>query len=151
MTLRYRYKVIPSAAAVVSLGGRFGRPRPLVTVTVIGPTDTAVLEAILDTGADDTVFSDNTAALIGVDLTTAPTTTAAGVGGGQAPLRYAEVLLRLTDGAERREWKGTVGFTPAKFRYPMLGFAGCLQFFDTLFRGAAEEVELTVNNLYPGT
>jgi hypothetical protein len=151
MTLRYRYKLISSGTPIVSLGGRFGRPRPLITVTLMGPADTAVLEAILDTGADDTVFSENTAVLIGLDLTNAPTSTAAGVGGGNAPLRYAEVALRLTDGQERREWKGMVGFTPARFRYPMLGFAGCLQFFDTLFRGALEEVELTVNSLYPGT
>jgi hypothetical protein len=61
------------------------------------------------------------------------------------------VILRLADGQERREWRALVGFTAAKFRYPMLGFAGCLQFFDALFRGAREEVELTINSLYPGT
>ena len=32
----------------------------------------------------------------------------------------------------------------------LLGFAGCLQFFDALFHGEREEVELTVNGLYPG-
>jgi hypothetical protein len=122
-----------------------------VTVTVIGPTNTAVVEAILDTAADDTVFTEDTAAAIGLDLTAAPTISAAGVGGGSSQVRYGDVLLRLTDGQERREWKALVGFTTAKFRHPMLGFAGCLQFFDVLFRGALEEVELTVNSLYPGT
>ena len=32
----------------------------------------------------------------------------------------------------------------------LLGFAGCLQFFDALFLGKDEAVELTVNSLYPG-
>jgi hypothetical protein len=35
-------------------------------------------------------------------------------------------------------------------RFPLLGFAGVLQFFDADFRGAREEVELTINSLYPG-
>ena len=59
-------------------------------------------------------------------------------------------MLRLTDGREFREWPAWVGFTPARLPYPMLGFAGCLQFFDAEFRGGREEVELTVNPLYPG-
>jgi len=120
-------------------------------VTLVGPSGSVLLDAVVDTAADDTVFSEIAAANIGLDLTTAPTGTAMGVGGGVSAVRYAEVGLQLTDGQERREWKGWVGFTSAKFRYPMLGFAGCLQFFDTLLRGAAEEVELTVNTLYPGT
>ena len=151
MSLRYRYKSVRMRTPVVSLGGRSERPRPLVSVALVGPTNTAALEAVLDTAADDTVFPEDTAAAIGLDLSSAPTGTAAGVGGGSGVLRYAEVTLRLTDGHEQREWKGWVGFTQAKFRYPMLGFAGCLQFFDVLFRGAAEEVELTINSLYPGT
>jgi hypothetical protein len=68
-----------------------------------------------------------------------------------APLRYAQVTLRITDGQEYREWPAWVGFTPVKLRYALLGFAGFLQFFDAASRGAREEVELTVNALYPGT
>lgn len=41
-------------------------------------------------------------------------------------------------------------FTPARLRYPTLGFAGVLQFFTASFRGDRQEVELTVNGLYPG-
>jgi hypothetical protein len=44
-----------------------------------------------------------------------------------------------------------VGFTSARLRFPSLGFAGFLQYFDALFRGDREEVELTVNSLYRGT
>jgi hypothetical protein len=34
---------------------------------------------------------------------------------------------------------------------PILGFAGFLQYFTATFIGDREEVELTVNSLYPGT
>ena len=70
---------------------------------------------------------------------------------GLVSLRYAQVTLRITDGRERREWQAWVGFTGAKLQYSLLGFAGFLQFFDAVFRGAMEEAELTVNALYPGT
>jgi hypothetical protein len=57
----------------------------------------------------------------------------------------------MTDGKEFCEWTGWVGFTPVLSNYALLGFAGCLQFFDATFYGALEEVELIVNRLYPGT
>ena len=66
-------------------------------------------------------------------------------------MRYAEVTLRLATTTERHEWRAWVGFTSAKLHLPLLGFAGCLQFFDALFLGQHEQVELTVNGLYPGT
>ena len=34
---------------------------------------------------------------------------------------------------------------------PLIGFAGFLQFFTATFHGDREQVELTVNALYPGT
>jgi hypothetical protein len=68
-----------------------------------------------------------------------------------APVRYAQVSLRVTDGRERREWAAWAGFTPAKLLSPLLGFAGFLQFFTATFHGDREQVELTVNSLYPGT
>jgi hypothetical protein len=76
---------------------------------------------------------------------------ASGVGVPAYPLRYAQGTLRVTDGQEFREWPAWVGFTSVVLRQPLLGFAGFLQFFDALFRSDREEVELTVNSLYPGT
>jgi hypothetical protein len=151
MSLRFRFTHVVMNRPVLPLGGRFVRPRPLIPITLVGPLGSKLLDAIADSAADDTVFDAGTAALIGVDLNNAPTGIALGVGGTPAPVRYAEIVLRLTDGHELREWKAWIGFTQAKFKYPMLGFAGCLQFFDTVLRGAREEVELTVNSLYPGT
>src|SRR4051812_44893220 len=88
----------PLRNPVWSLGGRTGRPRPVVPVSLLGPADTWVDVALLDTGADDTVFTEDVARRVGLDLTTAPTGSASGVGMVPAPIRYAEVRLRLTDG-----------------------------------------------------
>jgi hypothetical protein len=151
MSLLYRYILFPAKQPVLPLGGRFVRPRPVISVSVVGPSDTVAVDALLDTGADDTVFPEKVAKTIGLDLTNAPTGSGAGVGSSNLPVRYAEVTLRLVSGSERREWKAWVGFGAAQFTLPMLGFAGFLQFFDANFRGAREEVELTVNALYPGT
>jgi hypothetical protein len=117
----------------------------------VGPRDTWTRDAILDTGSDDTVFPERAAARIGIDLTNAPLGEAAGVGVTPVQLRDAEVALRISDGTERREWRAWVGFTHARLAYPLLGFAGFLQYFATNFHGDREEVELAVNALYPGT
>lgn len=127
------------------------RPRPLIEVLLIGPTNSRLRTALLDTGADDTIFPESLAFLIGIDLTVAPAGSNANPSVGSVPLRYATVTFRLTDGRERREWVATIGFTPTRLVYPVLGFAGFLQFFTATFFGDREEVELSVNGSYPGT
>ena len=149
--MRFAYPLIKVRKSVHSLGGRWVRPRPLVLVTLVGPKDVHVQAALLDTGSDDTVFPVWVAHKLGVDLTAVPSGEASGVGGTAAIVRYAELQLRLTDGQEYREWPAWIGFTTAQLNQPLLGFAGCLQFFDAQFLGAREELELTVNPLYPGT
>jgi hypothetical protein len=151
MSLLFHYKVVPLPHAVVSLGGRWSRPRPILPIAVVGPTNTSAVDGYLDTGSDDTVFSERLAARIGLDLTKAPVGQLTTATLANAPVRYAQVLLRITDGQEQREWPAWVGFTPAKLQSPLLGFAGFLQFFTAVFRGDREEVELTVNSLYSGT
>jgi hypothetical protein len=123
----------------------------VILVSLLGPQGTSVDYALLDSGSDDTVFPDFVAADVGIDLTNAPTGSASGVGpAGAMLLRYAEVILRMTDGHEYREWPARVAFTSLPLHRPLLGFAGCLQFFTTTFHGDREQVELTVNSLYPG-
>jgi len=151
MSLRFFFKLMPAPAPVISLGGRFVRPRPIITVSVIGPQGTWVGDALLDSGADDSIFPEAVAVRAGIDLSAAPTGTAIGTGMARIALRFAEVSLRVTDGAEQRAWSALVGFTPDKLRRPLLGFAGFLQFFTATFHGDREEIELTVNSLYPGT
>jgi hypothetical protein len=151
MSMYFRYPLTATGKMIPSLGGRTVRPRPLVpAITLVGPRDSAAREALLDTGADDTVFPDSLAAFLGIDLTRAPVGTAMGASGAMIPIRYADVILRLTDGKEQREWPATVAFSPVRLQYPLLGFAGCLQFFTATFHGDREEVELAVNALYPG-
>lgn len=150
MSLRFRYRLIRRNHPVTSLGGRWVRPRPIITVTLVGPKSGCVEDAVLDSGADDTIFPEALAARIGIDLTTARPGVGEGVGLGQVSLKYAQVTLRLTDGNEFREWQAWVGFTPAPLRRSLLGFAGVLQFFTAAFHGDLEEVELTVNSLYRG-
>lgn len=150
MSLRFRYQLFSTPKPVVTLGGRWVRPRPMCHISLIGPATTYVYLAHLDSGADDTVFDEFMASQVGVDLSNAPTGEAAGIGPRPVPLRYAQVALRLTDGVEYREWPAWVGFTPIRLARPLLGFAGCLQFFTSTFHGDREEVELSVNALYPG-
>jgi hypothetical protein len=151
MSLRFLYRLGVSPRPLVSLAGRSHRPRPIITVAAVGPAGVWALDALIDTGADDTVFPDWIAPMVGINLTNAPTGTAAGVGGGAGVLRFAQIHLRIADNSERREWLAWVGFTAAPMRHPMLGFAGFLQYFTATFHGDREEVELTVNGCYAGT
>jgi hypothetical protein len=151
MSLRFPYLPASASQPVIALGGRLVRPRPVISVTVIGPAGSVPQDALLDTGADDTVFPERLAGMIGIDLTHAPTGGASGVGSPGVTVRYAQVRLRIADNREQREWQAWVGFTTARSRHPLLGFAGFLQYFTAVFFGDREEVELTVNGLYPGT
>jgi hypothetical protein len=147
--MQFRYMQLRSPRPVISLAGRVSRPRAIIGVALIGPAGTMPQDALLDSGADDTVFPEAVAARLGLDLTNAPTGTIQSIG-GVITVRYAEVTLRVADNQERREWKALVGFSSRMPRYPMLGFAGFLQYFTATFHGDREEVEPTVNGLYPG-
>jgi hypothetical protein len=124
MSLYFRYQLVRVNHPVIPLGGRWVRPRPIVPITLVGPTGSRLTDATLDTSADDTVFPEAMAVNIGLDLTNAPTGTAAGVGSRGLPVKYAQVKLRLTDTREFREWPAWVGFTAAPLPLSLLGFAG---------------------------
>jgi hypothetical protein len=151
MTLRFPYRNFRPAHQIAPLAGRIFRPRPVFSVTLIGPQGSTAQDALLDTGADDTVFPEWTAQGIGIDLTHAPLGFVRGLPQGSVPVRYGRVTMRIADNHERREWEAWVGFTPAPIRFPALGFIGFLQYFTAIFHGDREEVELTVNGQYPGT
>jgi hypothetical protein len=105
VSLRYRYQLRPSNQPILTLGGRFARPRPIVAVLLRGPTGDHPVDALLDNGAEDSVFPTWVASRLGIDLTAAPTGSGAGVGLATIPLWYAEIGLRITDGKELREWR----------------------------------------------
>jgi predicted aspartyl protease len=123
----------------------------LIPVSVAGSNNTYLVDGLLDTGADDTLFPEHLAARLGIDLSNAAIGQMQTATLTSVPVRYAQVHLRITDGVEQREWLAWVGFTSTKLNYPLLGFAGFLQFFTATFHGDYEKVELTTNNLYPGT
>jgi hypothetical protein len=151
MSLHFPYVRFPLGYPIWPLGGLMYRPQPVVHVTLIGPQGVRVRRAVLDTASDDTVFDVSDAAAVGIDLANAPVGQAHGVGRVPLMLHHAEVVLRLTDGIVFREWPARVGFTMARLNRPLLGYAGCLQFFAALFLGDREKVELTPNARYPGT
>lgn len=152
MAFIFPFVSLPTSAPVVSLGGRQSRPRPMIPFIAGNPRTGSwrQFRGVLDTGADDTVFHENTAQLLGIDLTHAPRGQAEGTTGTVVAVRYAEVLLQLNSSyGDVVEWRATVAFAPKKSSNPLLGFAGFLQYFDATFRGALEEVELVQNSLLP--
>lgn len=151
MTMRFPYRLTQLQQPALAIGGRWVRPHPLIDVSLTGPSNTRMAVGKLDTGADDTVFPGWMAARIGVDLTNAPTGELRGVGPGVVSVRYAQVILRIADNFERREWTAWVAFTSTPLPRALLGFGGFLQLYTATFRGDREEVELAVNSLYPGT
>ena len=104
MSLLIRYRRILLSHPAVALGGVLYRPRPLVRVTLINGSTTVLGDGLLDTAADDTVFPDSTAARLGIALSNAPTGSAAGVASAASVIRFAQIVLRLTDGREWCEW-----------------------------------------------
>jgi hypothetical protein len=133
-----------------SLDGLLYRPKPVIPITLIGPSGTSCLDAVIDTGADDTLFPVDEALKVGLDLRRFRRGTTTGIGATVINVRYCQVTLRLAAGHEQWEWCAWVGFTTAPLRRPLLGYAGFLRFFTANFHGETEEVELTVNGLYAG-
>ncbi len=150
MSMLFRYSAVNLNRQILTLQKRVARPRPIIPVTIIGPSQSLAGDALVDTGADDTIFPDLAALKIGLDLTAAPTSFSRTISPGGVRVRYARVALRIGNVFEHYEWEAWVGFTPQLWR-PILGFAGFLQFFDATFFGAREELELTVNPTYSGS
>jgi hypothetical protein len=150
MALHFPYHRVAVSQPAFTLGGATSRPRPIVNLGILGPTGSVLREAVLDTGADEIVLVEADAALLGIDLSQAPSNTVGGVGSPPFLVRYATVKLRLSDGVEFREWSASVGFTSARMNRVLFGYAGGLEFFDAHFRGQQQVVELVTNSLYPG-
>jgi hypothetical protein len=136
---------------IPSLGGATVRHRPVIPLTVIGPKGQWSPYVKVDTSADDVVFPLSAAALLGIDLRSAPQLSAGGVGGRSAVVQYAPVILVLTDNIRTCRWRAVVGFTAAFLKFPLLGIAGGLEFFRTTLDGFRKEVELVAQPHLPAT
>ena len=105
---------------------------------------------LVDPGSDDTGFPMVIVARLGVMLR--PDTGHKLRWRGQLyELRFGDVELQRTDDATTDRWPATVGFSDAPIPYRILGYAGCLQYFDVTFCGDDRIVELDSNRSYPGT
>ena len=126
------------------------RFRPIVRVTLVGPTETRHrAHAVLDTGSDECLFPMDFLDLIGG--TTRPESTHHVTWRGtRYPIQYAEISLLLTDNASTYRWSTVAAFTSAPIKFSLLGHTGCLQYFDARFLGADRTVELEANWTFPG-
>ena len=134
---RIRGRIPPS----LSLNERYFW-RPLVPIKVWCPSGLILRidRALLDTGSLDTVLPLTVAETGGIALQ--PESGHVLRWRGTAyPLRFGPADLQLeTPGAACR-WIAIVGFSAAPLRYAILGIAGCLQFFDVVFRGELQIAE----------
>jgi hypothetical protein len=149
--MRFRYAPLATRLPIYPLGGALVRHRPLLAIEIAGPLGSRVLDASVDSGADDTLFPEYLAPRLGVDLAKAPEGgEGRAVGGAPIAYRYAFVTLRLTDSYEECQWEAIAGFVAAPMRWPVLGHAGVLQYFDVQLLGARHEVIFTPNPSFAG-
>ena len=132
------------------LVGTAVRWRPLTRVDIIGPAGRRRYKALFDPGSDDTVFPMAIVRSLGVTLRR-DTGEKLRWRGLLYDLRLGDVELALTDNVSMWQWPASVAFSPAPMPYVLLGYRGCLQFFDATFRGDDRLVEISDNRSYPGT
>jgi hypothetical protein len=130
--------------------GATHRRRPFIPIRVAaGPLSFPIPRALVDTGADDTDFPLAVAQTLGIAL--ASRTPFQVVWRGVAhPLFFAPATLRLETGNDWAQWTSTVAFSPAPIRYPILGVAGCLEYFDVTFLGSDKQIVIQPNHSFPG-
>ena len=152
MILRFPYVSEPlTGPAPPSLApGSLFRYRPFAPVTLFGASGQwNFTQAVLDPGSDDIVFPMSTVHWIGTPLLP-DSGRRVRWRGTLHPLRFAAIELELDDGTGFCRWPTVAAFSPAPLKYPLLGLAGCLEYFDSTFRGANQLVELTPNPRFPG-
>jgi hypothetical protein len=147
----YRSRPIRTQPPPSISAGTVYRHRPIIQVTLIGPTNLRHSTlAVLDTGSDECLFPISFLSFIA--STPHPDTKHSVTWRGNTyPFLYSDIAVLLTDGVGTYRWPATVAFTPAPVRFCLLGIAGCLEYFDARFRGADRIVELEANWTYPGT
>jgi hypothetical protein len=134
----YRLKV-----PAPSLGGGMLRYKPVISLTVIGPSGQVAHPTLVDSGADDIVFPIQVAGRIGVDLSAAVAGQAQGLGGSQpVGLLYSPVILLLSDGTQTCRWRAITAFTGTKLHFAILGIAGGLEHFRTTLDVQSREIIL---------
>lgn len=143
--VKFPYLALPTSRPISSLAGANVRFRPIIPVRILGPAGSWTGDCSVDCGTDDTIFPRRLATKLGIDLTGAEQVHARPIGSIAVPYLYAKTSIRLTDGVDVCEWEAIVGFVDVPLRWPILGHAGFLQYFDVNLFGAKREVELMPN------
>lgn len=150
--MKFNLRSYRSPTAIPSLCGAVIRYRPVISLTVVGPSGKEAPYALVDTGSDDVVFPMDLANRLGIDLTNAPQRQAQGVGSaGGVPVLFGPVILSLTDSVQTVRWRATVGFTSAPLRFCLFGIAGGLEYFQMLLDVPRNILELHPNLTLPAT
>lgn len=127
--------------------------RPEVPVRVFGTAGDAVVFALLDTGADGTLLPRYLGEAVGARIDDKRTSRARGVEGSEFQVAAGEIELELTQDGETYYWSTAAGFVSLPGRAeetPILGHAGCLDFFHVTFAGDARELEIVPVDSFPG-
>jgi hypothetical protein len=148
--VRFAYLPLPTRRPVYSRGGLAMRYRPIVPVHVLAPQPLLPTDCCIDSASDDTLFPVRFARRLGIDLAGAPQGEAQPAGHPPLPVRYGRVTLLLADGFESCEGEAVVAFLDVPMRWPLLGHAGFLDFFDVQLLGARREAVLAPNNSFSG-
>lgn len=151
-TLRFPYTTSSGAGRHAHPLGTTHTFRPLVPITIIGPTGTRAEfpNALVDTGAFDTVFHHDVGKYLDVKWRRLKKPHVLRWRGTAYPLEYGDVTLKLTDQTSTLEWQTPVGFTRAPIPFDaFLGYYGCLQYLDATFKSANLLLELEANSLFP--
>jgi len=104
---------------------------------------------LLDTGADHVVFDQWLALWIGVDLAKGTPGKVLALGGTLVKVTFSEVGLQLEDeNGVACSWRAQVAFAKQQIGQAVLGYAGCLQYFDITFFGRQKRLEVDWNDSY---
>jgi predicted aspartyl protease len=123
--------------------------RPIVTVSVQGPSDSLQLEALIDTGSVATIVSREVADAIGVKLQGSEDAIVRWRG-RRYSVEYQTVRLHLRQGGITWTWDAQVAFSSAEVGIALLGQKGFLDYLDAKFYGALQVVELETNTSFAG-
>jgi hypothetical protein len=112
-----------------------GIKRPIIAVTLQGPSGKRLIDGLLDTGSDRTLFPQREAKAIGIQLPAKADGSIKTAGGMSIAFRMAEVVLELRAAALLARWKAAVAFAEDPLSIVHLGTRGFLEYFHSTFMG----------------
>ena len=119
-----------------------GISRPIVAVSIEGPSGKHLVDGLLDTGSDPTIFPQDEALALGIPLPPAVDGTIKTAGGVLIPYRLAEAVLELRGSGRSVRWKTSVAFAEGTLSVIHLGMRGFLEHFHATFMGPEKKVVL---------